>query len=361
MWFLIRSFEGKCQLNFFNFFFQLQDLAISPGIQNPSLNTAECVTKGDEPNLADTGRSREITATVWLSVCFAFVLGLWFAIYALIYFDNVKSDSLPMYRALKWVSSGMLIVEIGLFVTALVLTGISTAHLKCHILPALSLILLGGPFMGGVLFCKKKPKLKNRSWRLQIVIFTLAYLSSYHFCWIVIGIMMNALWSVTVVLFVGVILTVLVFSLYNFFRHCKDSDIGKFFLCLTICIPVLSLVAIVSVSGQTVFGRNTTDEIVRTVFLSFSIALMKKVLSTMNTEDKCKKCKKNKKKDENGKNEGGTEGDEGIALVPPGVNEKASQTNNCCCCCCCCCCGCWSPRASHGKKIRSLPKWSKHE
>ena len=291
------------------------------------MNTAECVTKGDEPNLEDTGRSHEILATVWLSLFFAFFLGLSLAVYTLIYFNNVKSDS-AMYSALQWVSYFMFFVEIGLFLTAMVLTGKSTAHLKWHILSVLILISLGGPIVGIGLYFSKKPDLQSRSWILQIVIFTLAYLTSYHFCWIIIGIMMNALWSVTVVLFLGVIMTVLFFSLFNFFRHCKaDSNnrIGDFLFCLTMCIPVLSLVAIVYVAGQTVFGRNTTDEIVRTVFLSFSIAFMKRVLSTMNTEDKCKKCKK---------------GEEGIALVPPGVNEKASQTNNCCCCCCCCCCGC---------------------
>ena len=304
------------------------------------MNTAECVSKGNEPNLADTGRSREIKVTVWLSFFFTFFLGPSFAIYALLYLNNVESDYKAMHSALTWVSCLMLIVEIGLFLTAVVLTSMSTAHLKCHILPVLLLILLGGPLVGTVLFCTEKPDLKSLTRKLQIVIFTLAYLSLYHFCWIVIGIMMNPLWSVTVVLFLGVILAVFVFSLYNFFLH-FDNQIGTFLLVLTIiCIPVLCLVAIVSVAGQTVFGRNTTDEIVRTVFLSLSIAFMKRLLSTMNTEDKCKKCKKNKKKDENGKREGGTEEEEGIALVPPGVNEKASQTNNCCCCCCCCCCGC---------------------
>lgn len=157
----------------------------------------------------------------------------------------------------------MFFVEIGLFFTAMVLTGISTAHLKWHILSVLILISLGGPIVGIGLYFSKKPDLQSRSWILQIVIFTLAYLTSYHFCWIIIGIMMNALWSVTVVLFLGVIMTVLFFSLFNFFRHCKaDSNnrIGDFLFCLTMCIPVLSLVAIVYVAGQTVFGRNTTDE-----------------------------------------------------------------------------------------------------
>lgn len=302
------------------------------------MNTAECVTKGDEPNLEDTGRSHEIRATVWLSFCFAFFLGLSLAVYTLIYFNNVKSDS-AMYSALQWVSSFMLLVEIGLFFTAIVLTGISTAHLKWNILSVPILILLGAPIVGIGLFFLKKPDLQSRSWILQIVIFTLAYLTSYHFCWIIIGIMMNALWSVTVVLFLGVIMTVLFFSLYNFFRHCQDSNnrIGDFLFCLTMCIPVLSLVAIVYVAGQTVFGRNTTDEIVRTVFLSFSIAFMKRVLSTMNTEDKCKKCKKNKNNNQNGKKEGGT-GEDGIPLAARGVDEEASPKT--CCCCCCCCCGC---------------------
>lgn len=285
------------------------------------MNTAECVIKGHEPRLTDEKRSGYIIATVWLSLSFSFFLGLWSAIYVLIYFDNVKHNIPAIYRALKWVSSFMLILEVVLFFSALGLSGASTARLKWHIIPVLIITLLGGPVAGIVLFYMKIPQLKHcRSWKLQIFVFMMAYLTSYHFCWIVIGILVNALWSVTVLLFVCVIITVLFVSLCNFFLYCGDSDhqIGNLLFCLTVCIPVLSLVAIVFVAGQTVFGGNTTDEVVRTVFLSFTIALVKRILSTMNTDDTSKKC---------ARTENGGDG-ESLPLTSRGNNDQACRNTN---------------------------------
>ena len=54
---------------------QLQDLAILPAIRDPSLNTAECVIKGHDPNFEAKGRSPYIRAVLWLSLIFVIVSG----------------------------------------------------------------------------------------------------------------------------------------------------------------------------------------------------------------------------------------------------------------------------------------------
>ena len=271
------------------------------------MNTAECVTEGHEPNLTDTERKSYIIAAMFLSFVFAIFLGPWLAIYTLIYLDKLSNGEDPeVYCALKWVLSSMLTVELGLFITSAVFLGKSDAPLvlKRIMLSILMVIFLKGPIVGCIFFKKKTPKLdKCKSRTLQIVIFTLAYLTSYHFCWIVIGIMVNALWSVTVLLFVGVITTALFFTLYNFFKFADVSDNGtrNFFVYLTLFIPVVCLVCLVIVAGQTVFGRNTVDEVVKMVILTVSIAFMKWTLSA--TKDMSKKSNE-EQNDENGGNKG---------------------------------------------------------
>ena len=273
------------------------------------MNTAECVTEGHEPNLTDTERKSYIIAAMFLSFCFAIFLGPWLAIYTLIYLDNLSNGEGPeMYCALKWVLSSMLTVELGLFITSAVFLGKSDAPLvlKCIMLTILIVIFFKGLIVGCIFFKKKTPKLdKCKSRTLQIVIFTLAYLTSYHFCWIVIGIMVNALWSVTVLLFVGVITTALFFTLYSFFKFGNDNDndnrTRNFFICLTLFIPVVCLVCLVIVAGQTVFGRNTVDEVVKMVILTVSIAFMKWTLPA--TKDTSKKSNE-EQNDENGGNKG---------------------------------------------------------
>ena len=269
------------------------------------MNTAECVTEGHGPNLTDTERESYIIAAMFLSFGFAIFLGPWLAIYTLIYLDKLSNgEDQAMYCALKWVSSSMLTVEFGLIFASAVFLGKSDAPLvlKRIMLPILIVIFLKGLIVGCICFKIKTPKLdKCKSCTLQIVIFTLAYLTSYHFCWIVIGIMLNALWSVTVLLFVGVITTALFFTLYNFFEFVDVSynRTRNFFICLTLFIPVVCLVCLVIVAGQTVFGRNTVDEVVKMVILPVSIAFMKWTLPA--TKDTSKKSKE-EQNDENGGN-----------------------------------------------------------
>lgn len=292
------------------------------------MNTAECVTEGHEPNLTDTERKSYIIAAMVLSFGFVIFLGPWLAIYTLIYLDKLSNGEDPaMYCALKWVSSSMLTVELGLFFTYIVFLGKSAPLvLKWIMLPILIVIFLKALIVGCICFKKKTPKLdKCKSRTLQIVIFMLAYLTSYHFCWIVIGIMVNALWGVTVLLFVGVITTALFFTLYNFFKFVDVSDNGtrNFFICLTLFIPVVCLVCLVIVAGQAVFVRNTVDEVVKIVILTVTVAFMKWTLpATEDTSGKKKSNKKDKKKGK-GKNKGGESGNQSLPLTPTQAEEQA--------------------------------------
>ena len=292
------------------------------------MNTAECVTEGHEPNLTDTERKSYIIAAMVLSFGFVIFLGPWLAIYTLIYLDKLSNGEDPaMYCALKWVSSSMLTVELGLFFTYIVFLGKSAPLvLKWIMLPILIVIFLKALIVGCICFKKKTPKLdKCKSRTLQIVIFMLAYLTSYHFCWIVIGIMVNALWGVTVLLFVGVITTALFFTLYNFFKFVDVSDNGtrNFFICLTLFIPVVCLVCLVIVAGQAVFVRNTVDEVVKIVILTVTVAFMKWTLPA--TEDTSGKKKSNKidKKKGKRKNKGGESGNQSLPLTPTQAEEQA--------------------------------------
>jgi len=265
------------------------------------LNTAECVTEGHEPNLADTERELYIIATMLLSFSFTVFLGPWLAIYTLAFLDKVKPNDLAMYRALVAVSSLMLIGELGLFLTSVVFLSVSdaVALLKWLMLSFLIITFLKGPIVGCIWFIKNEPNRNEESKcqlfkrilekRPQIVsIFLWAYLTLYHFCWMVTGIMVNALWSVTVLLFVGVIITALFFALQFFFKFCYDSDnqLRNFFIilyCLTLFFPFVFLIFLVIAAGQRVFVSNTIDDVVKTIILTVTIAFMKRILFA--TED----------------------------------------------------------------------------
>ena len=275
----------KLQLSFF----QLQDLADSPGLQNPSLNTAECITEGHEPNLTDKGRRAYIITTMWLSFIFSVFLGPWVATITVVSFKNFRAESSTMFSAVIFVSVFLFLVEVGLFITAgVLLFAQSGGPIKCHILAILLIVPLSGLSFG----CCFKPKTGNQdnqnnqsnndnnnqnspiSPAARIVIYLLAPMTCYHFCWIVIGVMMNALWGVFVVLLVCVVIVVLVFIVSNFFQQLEDKFYKLAMLYLSLILPFLSLITLVILNGQSFFEKDTTDSIVKTVILSVITAVI---------------------------------------------------------------------------------------
>ena len=316
--------------------FQLQDLAVSPGLQDPQLNTAECVFESHEPKLAkNTVHSAYIKGTMWFSFIFSFFCGPWLAIITLIFFDKCKSNSvedrkniLPMVKAVKWVLFLMFLVECGLLITVFVFLACHSGNARCHIYPILIILLLEGLLMGVFLRdeCFSKQFLPKRSccklsYWLQIItgIFIWANLTAYHFCWLVIGIMLNTLWGVTVLLFVCVIIAAFIFTFYNYYYMTSENDFSchNFFICATFCLPIGSLVAVVVLAGQSGFGKNTTDDVVKTVTLSITTAFISWVLSTMKKSDKTKVSKKKQKK----------KGSEELPLSTTASEERPSAPN----------------------------------
>ena len=58
---------------------QLEDLAVSPGVRDPRLNTADCVIEGHETDIMATGQSSYIRAILWSAFIFSFWAGPYLA------------------------------------------------------------------------------------------------------------------------------------------------------------------------------------------------------------------------------------------------------------------------------------------
>ena len=67
----------------------MQDLAVSPKIQDPTLNTVECVIEGHEPDMDATGVISHIRGILWCSFFSVMLLGPIIAFYALGFVGNV--------------------------------------------------------------------------------------------------------------------------------------------------------------------------------------------------------------------------------------------------------------------------------
>lgn len=103
-----------------------------------------------------------------------------------------------------------------------------------------------------------------------IVIFS-PILLSYHLSWLVVGIMINPLWGITVLLLACLFVVMGTFLLYQIFD--RDNDLSKrgSFLLIVMCVALFfggcSLFVLVVIAGQSFLGRETADDLVKTVLL----------------------------------------------------------------------------------------------
>lgn len=239
------------------------------------------MNRGNEPKLPETAvQITYIFGTIASSLLFTIILGLWLALVTLVVL-NRKNDkkykdksSLAMIKAVKWVSVGMLLVEVGLFIGVMVFSAVGKASWFIYTVPLLILFvgLICGiafnedTFEGGKFWPKRKNIFCCKLSLLQISTFIWACLTSYHISWLVIGIMVNALWGIAVLFFFCLIIVVFIFIIYS----CFNSE--PFFA--TFLVLSFSIVGMVIFVGPPGFGSSTADDVVKIVIVPIATGII---------------------------------------------------------------------------------------
>lgn len=265
-----------------------------------------CVNRGNEPKLPETATQiTYILGTIFSSLLFTIFLGSWLAIFTLVVLNgkhkrDFKDDksSLAMIEAVKWVSVAMGGVELVLFVIVISLSAIGNASWFIYAAPVTLLfvgLIIGTRFNEDTLVkgnedtvvegnedtlgsgntrgsenlrLEKENKFccKHMT-RLQIIsTFIWAFLTSYHISWLVVGIMVNAIWGITVLFFFCLIIVVSFFITYSCFKS------RPWFV--TFLFISLSFVAMVIFAGPPGFGSSTADDVVKIVIVPIATGII---------------------------------------------------------------------------------------
>lgn len=296
------------------------------------------MNRGNEPKLPETATQiTYILGTIFSSLLFTIFLGLWLAIFTLVVLNrkhklDFKDDksSLAMIKAVKLISVAMLVVELVLFVLVFLFSACGKASWFIYVAPAVSLFV--GLFIG-ICFNKDtlakgyedtllkgkedalvednettllnedtlvgensknvRPNKENKLSRLLIIsTFIWAFLTSYHISWLVVGIMVNAIWGITVLFFFCLIIVVSIFITYSCF---KSRPCFVTFLFLS-----LSFVAMVIFTGPPGFGSSTADDVVKLVIVPIATGIIPLIFHLFaDKKENGKSNDKNKGKEEN--------------------------------------------------------------
>ena len=252
---------------------------MSPGVRDPRLNTAECVIEGHETDITVTGRSPYIKAILWCSFLFAVPAGPYLAFVIL---DVLKKRSNrldaslfcwckckcsqscqtrqdPLTSSIISVFFILFFIECGISVFVIVRLASGNAPFDIYII--LGLLVTEG----AVLNCFKSPGCCTCDSLANFITGISTNLSVYHFCWLVIGVMINPTWGLAVLLIVCFFVIALTFALYKIFDVEECCDFKYFIKCVVSFCGVCSLVVSAVLTGQSFYGRETADDVMKTV------------------------------------------------------------------------------------------------
>ena len=267
--------------------FQLQDLAVIPGLRDPRLNFAESVIEGHTPGMNTTGRSY-LRVVLWFSLLFPMILGPFLYFWVLQYLkDDTQGSSLledcdgkrykckyiccgkekPLIRSVTIFCCVLLLIEV-IFVSVSVSesTQISRRGNLSSFFYAL-IVLIPEWLIICCSNCLCCADLDISSFFSRLLLIMCTSFVSYHFSWVAVGIMANQAWGMSILLVLSFFLITLFFVI-NETTHSDDSYLSTFFaytpgflgLCVVVVVPPLLV-------GQSFYGRQTADDILKVVLL----------------------------------------------------------------------------------------------
>lgn len=286
------------------FILQLQDLAVNPSIRDARLNSAECVTEGHKPDIEATGRSGHIKAILWCSFVSVLFLGPILAFYVLLWLKHNSpkdycvwckkpdhsthedqtwacclkgpwyyKEEKPWVLSLNYFCHILLLMEFISVVYVLKDSGFSEFSMLlgiifegiaiCIIQCVISVFQMCQPKCG---FCENS---ESTFYRRSVFVAS-ANVVLYHLFWLIIGIMINPTWGLTVLLVVSLVVVALFYAIYKicdvdqccsslFIQRCSVFTAGFLGLCFAAAVPVLA--------GQSFYGRETADDVLKTALL----------------------------------------------------------------------------------------------
>ena len=253
---------------------QLQDLAISPGIRDPRLNNAECVIEGHGIDMEATGRWIEIRIMIWGSfffTCAAYkplctiVRG-----YVCLFRDRRRSlQYLTILLAILGLCKWMILVIFVIYCT--VRDGPLYVDISLiFFIPVLYFTKIGRDIW---YICRISDQRYNRIiWCDQLVGPFVIY-TSFCFCWMLIGIILNPVWGLIVALIVCLAVTsfnYVVERCINVRRKGLEVRFHTTFRRLYVLayLALTFLMIVVIFAGQSFNGRETAGDLINTVLFT---------------------------------------------------------------------------------------------
>ena len=246
---------------------------MSPSIRDPRLNSAECVIEGHNPDIMATGCSSRLIIILCFSCLFAVLSGPLLAFYVLHY---RKKRPKTEKRTIDVLCVCLIIIFAALLIykeRTICKADYENFPMYIH---AIYPVVAGVGIVVSILTrCCCKVECKS------IFYIACANLTAFHFCWLLVGIMLNPTWGLAALLIVCLVIGVFTYAVFTFLcskiKTKRDTDgatggsgnsedkhpVQSFLSCLSAFLAVCCLLIVVILAGQSYHGRETADEVLK--------------------------------------------------------------------------------------------------
>ena len=257
-------------------------------MRDPQLNSAECITEGHQPNISSvTEHSWRIIVILVLSFLFSIVSGPLLAFITTKKRDELKNEgdreSKDKKNSIDFLCGFLLVIFVAIYIAKVVIvygysSGEKIVPINMYaVFVAIQPIIV---FVGIIVSCmtlyccgEDKKGQQQQGHPMEDIVkkksfffIICANLATYHFCWLLVGIMLNPIWGLVVLLLLCLAIGVSSFAFYTY----KSSITPENDCCNTKCqllsssvagfLAVCGLIAVVVLAGQSYNGRQTADE-----------------------------------------------------------------------------------------------------
>ena len=254
---------------------------MNPESRDPRLNTAECVIQGHKPNIDAPGVSPYIKPILWCSFLSVMLLGpiiAFMAFYLLKDLDSKGENERskvdyngkgPLNRSADLLCHFLLLIELIIVLSICFSNILEFKNIPLEIYIPVACIILEGIILCVVQLCSKCnfcAKANEVSFYRRCIFITCINVLSYHLCWLIVGIMLNPAWGLTVLFIVCFVGVASIFSLQQIFD--AKSDFIQPCLTLAAIFVSLCLVVVMTVlAGLSFSGRETADDVMKAALL----------------------------------------------------------------------------------------------
>ena len=232
-----------------------------PSIRDPQLNSAECVTEGHKPDIKATGQSDRIITILCCSCLFSILSGPLLASYVM-HYKKTRPEN-EKRRTIDILCGFLLVIFLSLFILSIVLEWEfqNFCLAICPSIAALGFVVGVCTYRSCPIKREDQPLVEVRCYAMPCFV-TCANLTVYHFCWLLIGIMLNPTWGLAVLLVVCLVIGVFTYAVFTFLSS-DEHRCQSFFSCLAASLAVCFLIVVVILAGQSYHGRQTADEVLK--------------------------------------------------------------------------------------------------